>query len=245
MDLWRSGEFAESSAVETRRTLFRDLFGDGDNDAGLDRTVRLFRHREMLRILWRDLNDLAELDETLGDLSAMAHVCLSEAVERLHVQACEQWGTPRDAEGNPQSLVVLGMGKLGAGELNVSSDIDLIFSYPREGETDGVRPLSNETFFRRLGQRLIQTIGEVTEDGFVFRVDMRLRPHGEGGRLVLSFAAMEDYYQREGRDWERYAMIKARPVAGDLDAGESLLTTLKPFVYRRYVDISPSKLCAR
>jgi len=237
VELWASGEFGKPSTIGTRRKLFHDLI-DSAGDGGLDRALRRFRHREMLRILWRDLNDLADLDETLSDLSAMAHVCLSEAVGRLYVQACERWGTPRDADGNAQSLVVLGMGKLGAGELNVSSDIDLIFAYPREGETDGRRPLSNETFFRRLGQRLIQTIGEVTEDGFVFRVDMRLRPHGEGGRLALSFAAMEDYYQREGRDWERYAMIKARPVAGDLKAGEGLLTILKPFVYRRYLDYS-------
>lgn len=236
-ELWRSGELASPSVIGTQREYLRRMLEEVD-DAGLDRALRLFRHREMLRILWRDLNNLADLDETLGDLSAMAHVCLSEAVEHLYAQACKRWGTPRDAEGNPQSLMVLGMGKLGAGELNVSSDIDLIFAYPEEGETDHARAISNETFFRRLGQRLIHTIGEVTEDGFVFRVDMRLRPHGDGGRLALSSAATEEYYQREGRDWERYALIKARPVAGDLDAGDRLLTTLRPFVYRRYLDYS-------
>ena len=236
-ELWGSGDLVKPSAIETQREYLRRMLDIAD-DAGLDRALRLFRHREMLRILWRDLNDLADLDATLDDLSAMAHLCLSEAVERLYAQACVRWGTPRDAEGNAQSLVVLGMGKLGAGELNVSSDVDLIFAYPVEGETDGRRPLSNETFFRRLGQRLIHTIGEPTADGFVFRVDMRLRPHGEGGRLALSFAATEEYYQREGRDWERYALIKARPVAGNLEAGDQLLTTLKPFVYRRYLDYS-------
>jgi glutamate-ammonia-ligase adenylyltransferase len=236
-ELWRSGELRNTSVIGAQRECLRRMLA-GTDDAGLDRGLRLFRHREMLRILWRDLNNLADLDETLGDLSAMAQVCLSEAVERLQAQARERWGTPRDAAGKPQSLVVLGMGKLGAGELNVSSDIDLIFAYRAEGETDGRRPISNEIFFRRLGQRLIHAIGEVTEDGFVFRVDMRLRPHGEGGRLALSFAAMEDYYQREGRDWERYALIKARPVAGDLDAGDQLLRSLRPFVYRRYLDYS-------
>ena len=131
------------------------------------------------------------------------------------------------------------MGKLGAVELNLSSDIDLIFGYPEGGETVGVkRPLDNQEFFIRLGQRLIKALDPITVDGFVFRVDMRLRPYGSSGALVLSFNALEQYYQDQGRDWERYAMIKARVVGGDQVAGAQLLDMLRPFVYRRYLDFS-------
>ncbi|MGH8486476.1 MAG: bifunctional [glutamate--ammonia ligase]-adenylyl-L-tyrosine phosphorylase/[glutamate--ammonia-ligase] adenylyltransferase, partial [Pseudomonas sp.] len=138
-----------------------------------------------------------------------------------------------------QHLVILGMGKLGAHELNLSSDIDLIFGYPEGGETEGVkRSLDNQEFFIRLGQRLIKALDAITVEGFVFRVDMRLRPYGSAGALVLSFNALEQYYQDQGRDWERYAMIKARVVAGDQVAGAQLLDMLRPFVYRRYLDFS-------
>ena len=132
--------------------------------------------------------------------------------------------------------MVFGLGKLGGGELNFSSDVDLIYAFAEHGDSDGPRPLDAEDYFTRLGQRLAQLLGDVTADGFCHRVDLRLRPFGASGRLALSFSAMEQYYQREGRDWERYAWIKARPVAGDLAAGERLLETLRPFVYRRYLD---------
>src|SRR6185503_3470076 len=137
-------------------------------------------------------------------------------------------GVIRGADGTPQRLVVFGLGKLGGGELNFSSDIDLVYAFPAHGESDGPRALDAEAYFTRLGQRLAQLLGEVTPDGFVHRVDLRLRPFGASGRVALSFAAMEQYYQREGRDWERYAWIKARPVAGDIEAGERLLETLRP-----------------
>src|SRR5690625_1942540 len=123
------------------------------------------------------------------------------------------------------------MGKLGGGELNFSSDIDLIFAFREHGETDGENTLTHEAWFRKLAQRLIKVLHERTAEGFVFRVDTRLRPFGESGPLVTTFAAMEEYYQSHGRDWERYALIKARPVAGDVDGGESLLRTLRPFIY--------------
>jgi glutamate-ammonia-ligase adenylyltransferase len=136
-------------------------------------------------------------------------------------------------------MVVLGMGKLGGRELNVSSDIDLIFGFPSKGETrGGRRALDNQQFFVRLGQRLIQALDQITADGFVFRTDMRLRPYGQSGALALSFAALEAYYQDQGRDWERYAMVKARVVAGDQRAGQVLMETLRPFVYRKYIDFS-------
>jgi glutamate-ammonia-ligase adenylyltransferase len=145
-------------------------------------------------------------------------------------------GQVRDEAGRVQSLVVFGLGKLGGSELNFSSDVDLIYAFAEHGSSDGARALDAEDYFTRIGQRLAQLLGDVTGDGFCHRVDLRLRPFGASGRVALSFAAMEQYYQREGRDWERYAWIKARPVAGDVDAGERLAEILRPFVYRRYLD---------
>jgi len=170
----------------------------------------------------------------------MADGCIDLAYKWLYERHCQQFGTPTGRRtGEPQQMVILGMGKLGAVELNLSSDIDLIFAYPEGGETQGVkRPLDNQEFFIRLGQRLIKALDPVTVDGFVFRVDMRLRPYGSSGALVLSFNALEQYYQDQGRDWERYAMIKARVVGGDQQKGSELLDMLRPFVYRRYLDFS-------
>ncbi len=208
----------------------------------LARVLRQFRMREQVRIIWRDLNRLASLEETTSDLSAMADACIELAYRWLYPFCSKAWGVPMATDGTnqvPQHLVVLGMGKLGACELNLSSDIDLIFAYPSQGETvGGRRSLANQEFFIRLGQKLIKALDALTVDGFVFRVDMRLRPYGQSGSLVLSFGAMEQYYQDQGRDWERYAMIKARVVAGDQRSGQELLSILKPFVYRRYIDFS-------
>ncbi len=206
-------------------------------DADFERHLRLFRYREMVRIAVRDLSGLADLNGTLADLSALADICIQLALAFLHDRLCRTWGTPVDADGRPQRLIVLGMGKLGAGELNFSSDVDLIFTYPREGVTSGgSKAISNEDFFIRLSRKLIHMIGAATDEGFVFRVDARLRPFGEAGPLALSFSRMEDYYQVHGREWERYALIKARVVAGDFSAGHRLLQDLRPFVYRRYLD---------
>ena len=198
--------------------------------------LRQIRRREMVRIAWRDLAGAADLDETLRDLSDLADACLQEALRHLSRWHAEKYGVARNAKGEAQSLVVLGLGKLGARELNFSSDVDLIFAYPEGGSSDGERPLDNEEYFLRLGQKLVRALDEGTSEGFVFRVDLRLRPFGEAGPLALSFDALETYYQNHGREWERYALIKARPVAGDIRAGERLLQELKPFVYRRYLD---------
>ncbi len=135
-------------------------------------------------------------------------------------------------------MVVLGLGKLGGGELNFSSDVDLVYAFSGHGNSDGARPLPAETYFTRLGQRLANLLDEVTADGFSHRVDLRLRPFGASGRLLLSFNGMEQYFQTSGRDWERYAWLKARPVAGDIAAGYQLLEVLRPFVYRRYLDFT-------
>ena len=199
--------------------------------------LRKFRLREMIRIAWRDLAGWADLSQTMADLSALADACIHQALLLLYEWACRKYGRPEGYDGSPQNLVVLGMGKLGGGELNFSSDVDLIFAYPAVGRTRGVSELiSNEEFFMRLCRSLIKTIGSSTSDGLVFRVDMNLRPYGESGPLVMSFDAMEAYYQEQGREWERYAWIKARVIAGDKRAGAQLLERLKPFVYRRYLD---------
>ncbi|MFW0756583.1 bifunctional [glutamate--ammonia ligase]-adenylyl-L-tyrosine phosphorylase/[glutamate--ammonia-ligase] adenylyltransferase [Pseudomonas sp. H11T01] len=206
----------------------------------LGRALRRQRARHQVRIIWRDLNRQADLVQTCRDLSDMADASIDQAYQWLYLRHCQQFGTPTGRRsGEPQQMVILGMGKLGAVELNLSSDIDLIFAYPEGGETVGVkRALDNQEFFIRLGQRLIKALDPMTVDGFVFRVDMRLRPYGSSGALVLSFNALEQYYQDQGRDWERYAMIKSRVVAGDQVAGAQLLDMLRPFVYRRYLDFS-------
>ncbi len=204
--------------------------------SGLDSALRQFRNQEMLRLIWRDLNELAPVDEILADLSTLADVCLQASV-KFHTRAYEEkHGIPRSPEGQAQKLIVIGLGKLGGGELNLSSDVDIVFCYPDRGVCDGRRGMANEQFFTRLARSVIKSLSTITADGFCFRVDTRLRPFGDSGPLVSSFAALEQYYQREGRDWERYALIKARPVAGDLVAGQQILDILKPFVYRRYID---------
>ncbi|MDX1588746.1 MAG: bifunctional [glutamate--ammonia ligase]-adenylyl-L-tyrosine phosphorylase/[glutamate--ammonia-ligase] adenylyltransferase [Oleiphilaceae bacterium] len=214
------------------------------DEESLHRQLRAFRRRAMFRLLWRDLLGWSDLRETMGAMTELAEVAIDGALEWLYQDACQQWGTPMGQAPHsdhavPQKLVVVGMGKLGAGELNVSSDIDLIFAYPDQGETrGGPRPMENQPFFTRLGQRLIQALDKPTADGFVFRVDMRLRPYGQSGALALCFAALEAYYQDQGREWERYAMVKARVVAGDRRAGQQLMAMLRPFVYRRYIDFS-------
>ncbi len=236
-ELLKTGDLARAyPAGELTRRVVREL-ANATDEAALKVRLRLLRRRELIRIAWRDLAGWADLRETLATLSEFADACVHEALEKLHAWACAHSGEPRgEHSGMPQKLVVLALGKLGGQELNFSSDIDLVFAYPEEGETQGKPALSNHEFFIRLGQSLINVLNENTADGFVFRVDMRLRPNGASGPLALSFAAMEYYYQTHGRDWERYAFIKARPIAGDREAGAELLETLKPFVYRKYLD---------
>lgn len=209
-----------------------------DGERGQQRVLRQFRNQHMVRIAWRDINDLAPLNETLYDLSKLADVCLALALEIATAKISQRAGTPRNADGDAQQLVVLGMGKLGGYELNYSSDIDLIFCYPDAGQTDGPKRMDNGEYFIRVAQHIIKLIDTITADGFVFRVDTRLRPFGRSGALAMSFDAMEAYYHQHGRDWERYALIKARPIAGDIPQGDVLLRTLRPFIYRRYFDYS-------
>ena len=207
-------------------------------EAGLDAGLRRFRNHQMLRIIWRDLCGLATLAETFSDLTSLAELCLQTAIDEHNSRLQEKYGKPRGEDGSEQQLFVIGMGKFGGGELNLSSDIDVMFCYPQSGECDGRRNIANDQYFTRLARAVIASLSEVTADGFCFRVDTRLRPFGDSGPLTSSTAAMEQYYQREGRDWERYALVKARPVAGDLASGAQLLENLRPFIYRRYIDFS-------
>ncbi len=227
---------AHASEAEIADRLENSL-GEVSDKATLAERLRLARQREMLRIAWRDLSGLANLAETLRDLSAFADAAIRQGLAHLDRWQREARGVPCDQAGNEQHLVVFGLGKLGASELNFSSDVDLIFGYAADGQTRGAkRSTSNHEYFLALGRALIDLLQQRTAEGFVFRVDMRLRPFGRAGALVMSFPAMEDYYQGHGRDWERYALIRLRPVAGDICAGKALLERLEPFVYKRYLD---------
>jgi glutamate-ammonia-ligase adenylyltransferase len=224
---------ADYPAGEYARKLAQALDGVAEEPT-LGARLREFRRREMVRIAWRDLAGWDGLVAVLADLSALAEVCIAGSLERLG-----RWAVRRTAglgsDFSP-ALVVLGMGKLGAGELNFSSDIDLIFAYPDEPSHWRDRMVSAEEFYTRLGRQLVHTLDHVDQRGFVFRVDMRLRPYGDSGPLVAGFDAMAEYYELQGREWERYAMIKARPVAGPPRYAAELMALLKPFVYRRYLD---------
>ncbi|PLV60799.1 bifunctional [glutamate--ammonia ligase]-adenylyl-L-tyrosine phosphorylase/[glutamate--ammonia-ligase] adenylyltransferase [Erwinia sp. B116] len=210
------------------------------DENGLMRELRLFRRHMLTRIAWMQALATSSTQQSLTQLSELAETLIVAARDWLWHACCREFGTPVNPAGEPQPLLILGMGKLGGGELNFSSDIDLIFTWPENGTTQGGRrELSNAQFFTRLGQRLIKVLDQPTVDGFVYRVDMRLRPFGDSGPLVLSFAALEDYYQEQGRDWERYAMVKARLMGGDNDRWSlELQQMLRPFVFRRYIDFS-------
>lgn len=198
--------------------------------------LRKLRRREMVRIAWRDLAGWAPLDETLLELSWLADACVQYALDFLYRQATEKRGTPTFKDGRPMQIVVLGMGKLGAHELNYSSDIDLIFAYPEDGVLPDRKETSYGEFFTRLCQNLVKVLNDITPDGFVFRTDIRLRPFGDSGAVIMTFDGMENYYLTQAREWERYAMIKARQVAGDFESGKQLMAMLNAFVYRRYLD---------
>ncbi|HSH49637.1 MAG TPA: bifunctional [glutamate--ammonia ligase]-adenylyl-L-tyrosine phosphorylase/[glutamate--ammonia-ligase] adenylyltransferase [Halomonas sp.] len=237
-ELEASGELARP--LPDLRQALAERLARVEDEAGLHAALRRFRRARMLGIVWRDLTRPPGVDmwATAAAVSRLAEACLEEALGWLEAHLAARWGQPAvRPDGRPQRLVVLGMGKLGAGELNLSSDIDLIFAFPAAGETrGGRRSLDHQEYFTKLGQKLIGALDAMTVDGFVFRVDMRLRPLGDGGPLVGSFASLAAYYQDQGREWERYALLKARPVAGDLAAGDELLETLRPFVYRKYID---------
>ncbi len=203
--------------------------------AALARRLRTLRRRVFLQTLVRDLTGRARLQEVCATMSTLADIALAASAARHAVDLTEAHGAPIGSEsGTPQALIVVGMGKLGGRELNVSSDIDLVFVYPEEGETAGPRVIANREYFDRLGRRIVATLNDVTGDGYVFRVDMRLRPHGESGGLTTSFAGLENYLVTHGRAWERYAWLKARAITGERH--DELAALVTPFVYRKYLD---------
>ena len=212
------------------------------SDAGVAEVqsrLRKFRNRYMLHVIWREVFGLASLDETLQSLSLLADRLLDAATQYAEKAMAPRYGVVRDAAGGKVPLVILGMGKLGGRELNLSSDIDLIFLFPEAGETDGAKQVSAQEYFGRLSRQIIALLDETTVDGFVFRIDTRLRPFGESGPPVASFGALESYLLQHGRDWERYAYVKARVVGPDpgSDVVEDLYRNLiQPFAYRRYID---------
>ncbi len=198
--------------------------------------LRQLRQREMLRISWRDLSQCTDPAQILYELSDLAEAVVTQTLRFIEMESAKIFGQPQDSKGRLQALLVLAMGKMGGRELNFSSDIDLIFAYVEEGETPGPRRTSHHEYFLWVAKRLIRYLNEITKDGFVYRVDTRLRPNGASGPLVISFAGMEQYYQLQGRNWERYALIKARIISGDSEHRQALQTLLTPFVFRRYLD---------
>jgi glutamate-ammonia-ligase adenylyltransferase len=233
--LWQSGalQAPRSQADYAALVAALDLTAAG-SEAEAARPLRRLRAREMLRLAWRDIAGLATVHETLRETSWFAEGAIAGATRAAAALLAPRHGRPPAGAGG---LMVVGMGKLGGAELNFSSDVDLVFLYPRGGaETDGPAPLDLEEYYARQGRLVIRLLDAATEDGFVFRVDMRLRPFGDSGPLVASFAFFEDYLQSHGRDWERYAWVKARALT-EAAAFESLREELlRPFVYRRYLD---------
>ncbi|NOQ63555.1 MAG: bifunctional [glutamate--ammonia ligase]-adenylyl-L-tyrosine phosphorylase/[glutamate--ammonia-ligase] adenylyltransferase [Methyloprofundus sp.] len=234
LNLISSGDLLQSAVRDSYKMQLADY--TFNSDAELMKVLRQFRNTQMLRIAWRDLAGWSELDETLEDLTALAEACIQFTLDYLYQQACDRRGTPVLPDGSKQGLVVLGMGKLGAWELNYSSDIDLIFAYQQDGVLTDRKETSYGEFFSRICRLLVKILDEITADGFVFRTDIRLRPFGDSGPVIMTFDGLENYYLSQAREWERYAMVKVRPVAGDVQAGTQFMALIKPFVYRRYLD---------
>ena len=234
---WLAGDFARAMHKHEMAEKLADCLKNVATETQLLQTLRNFRNQQMLRIAYRDINALADLNEVLFELTELANCSIRQALQWLDKSQQKEFGTALDSRGRPMPLIVIAMGKLGACELNFSSDVDLIFAFAEHGETaNGPRSISHNEYFIKLGQRLIKALNQKTEDGFVFRVDMRLRPFGQSGPIVVTFRALEDYYARHGREWERYALIKARVITGSDDDKDALYALLTPFVYRRYID---------
>ncbi len=230
------GQHEEPSAARSAGAEYESRAAAAPGAAETQRLLREWRRREMLRIAWRDIAGRAPVIETLRALSDFADASIRAAAAAAEHQMRPVFGTPRDSNGEQVPLIVLGMGKLGGRELNFSSDIDLVLLFGQAGETDGPRGVENEEYFNRLGREVIRLLDVRNEDGFVFRVDMRLRPFGDSGPLSVSLASLETYLQEHGRDWERYAWIKARAIVGVDAYALAYAEFVRPFVYRRYLD---------
>ncbi len=216
-----------------------EVLAQSSDDDSLLSNLRQLRQKYMMRIAYYEFADWATVEETLKALSDLADVLVDGVNQYWYKKLAARFGEPCNAQGEAMPLLIVGMGKLGGGELNFSSDIDLIFIYPESGQTNGEkRCLDNQEFFNRLGQKIIAALDNLTEDGFVYRVDMRLRPFGDSGALSMNFDALEDYYQSHAREWERYAWVKGRVISGAPELAEQLYQRLRPFIYRRYLDFS-------
>ncbi len=236
---WADGLYHRSVEADEMAQMLAQSLQTANSEQELYKVLRQFRNQQMVRITWRDINGLAPLNEVLSELTELANCTIRQALDWLDRKQQQELGTPLDSTGRVIPLVVIGMGKLGAYELNFSSDVDLIFAFAEHGQTvNGTRSISHNEYFIKLGQRLIRALDQKTADGFVFRVDMRLRPFGQSGPLVVTYGALEEYYTTHGREWERYALIKARMITGEEVDRQYLRTLLIPFVYRRYIDFS-------
>ena len=238
-DLFESNLLTSADRKEQLIDELKTILMNIETEPQLHHALRLFRRKHMVVIAWRELFNLSSLTESFEYISLLADQLILQGLDWLYQLQCKEQGTPFGESGKQQTLFIFAMGKLGGKELNFSSDIDLIFSYPERGQTQGGRRvIENSAFFTKLGQRLIAALHQITVDGFVYRVDMRLRPFGESGPLVSTFNSVEDYYQTQGREWERYAMVKARVLGEEGEDKEELKNMLKPFVFRRYIDFS-------
>ena len=241
VELLKEKRFEKHLSFDEMNASLETMLESIDSEPELLKVLRIFRNKQMLAIYWRDLLDLASVKETCQQTSNLADICIQKTNNWLYKKQCQELSIELDVltENKPNKLIVIGMGKLGGNELNVSSDIDLIFCYSKNSDLRGAnKKIDNENFNNLLGRKLIKALDQITVDGFVFRVDMRLRPYGESGPLIMSFSALEEYYQDQGRDWERFALIKARAITGNESERKQLTTLLKPFIFRRYIDYS-------
>ncbi|HUG57270.1 MAG TPA: bifunctional glutamine synthetase adenylyltransferase/deadenyltransferase, partial [Candidimonas sp.] len=245
---WLSEAAAQPVTRKTIQTWFDELKPDNIDTAlpvvDVRRVLRQLRERVFFTLMVRDINGAAPLQEVVTAMSSLADLAIAQAYQSVAASLAEVHGAPLDPNtGKPQEMIILGMGKLGGKELNVSSDIDLIMLYGEEGETTGRRKISHHEFYGRVTQRMMPVLSEVDADGQVFRTDLRLRPDGDSGPLAWSLDALESYLVTQGREWERYAWLKSRVIpckafadsdpANQLEQVESLRT---PFVYRKYFD---------
>ncbi len=238
--LFLQGDFEQTVKEEQMLRELRELIPPTTEEAEADRLLRSYKARQFLRIGGRDLTGMASLEEVTEEISALAAAALQIAYEHCSYQLQQEYGQPLEEDGREAEYTILGMGKFGGCELNFSSDIDLIYCYSTmRGQTTGGsrgEQIELHRYFVKLSEMITRMLNQPTADGFVFRVDTRLRPDGNSGDLAISLNAAETYYESWGQSWERAAMIKARPVAGSIALGEELLARLEPFVYRRYLD---------
>ena len=228
-------QFQKSLTTSQIHSLVQDSLFDIQNENQWMSTLRILRARLMFRWIWQDANQLTDVVTLTRELSDFADASINAAKDFARIPLLAKHGEPVGYGGKVQDLIVVAMGKLGAQELNLSSDIDLIFAFDEQGETNGRKCVDVQQFCIAWGQKIIYLLEHITADGFVFRVDMRLRPWGDGSALAISHAALEKYLSQHGREWERYAWIKARIVSGGVD-GDELLAMTRPFVFRKYVD---------